>query len=85
MQTAASAIVVGLPFVCQLQTFYLDPPDQTTTQGKRANIQAVTVRLEQSRGIQIGSNQPDLQFFSAKQRSIALGEYDIGERAKMLL
>lgn len=59
LQNAASAITIGLPFICQLQTFPLDPPAQTTTQGKRANISAVTVRVEQTRGISIGSNQPD--------------------------
>lgn len=56
----ASAIVVGLPFVCQLQTLYLDPPEEGgTTQGKRKNIYNVTVRCETTRGISVGSNQPD--------------------------
>lgn len=59
LQNSSSAITVGLPYTCQLQTFPLDPPAQTTTQGKRGNIQAVTVRVEQTRGIEIGSNQPD--------------------------
>lgn len=62
LQNAASAITVGLPFIAQLQSFYMDPPAQTTAQGKRANISAVTVRLEQSRGIEVGSNQPDSSF-----------------------
>lgn len=55
----ASAITIGLPYVCQLQTLYLDPPSSETTQGKRKNIYAVTVRLEASRGMQVGANQPD--------------------------
>ncbi len=57
---AASAIVVGLPYVCQLQTLRLDVPTQGgTIQGKRKNVQALTVRVERSRGLQMGTNQPD--------------------------
>lgn len=57
---AASLIVVGLPFTAQLQSMYLDPQgDRSTAQGKRKNIYAVSVRLENSRGISVGTNQPD--------------------------
>jgi hypothetical protein len=59
LQNPASAITVGLGFTAQLQTLYLDPPAQTTTQGKRKNVQAITARVEQTRGIQLGANQPD--------------------------
>lgn len=59
LQNPASAIVVGLPYTCQLQTTYLDPQTQNTTQGKRKSIPYVTMRLEQTRGIQAGTNQPD--------------------------
>ncbi len=56
----ASAITIGLPYTCQLQTMYLDPPGTpSTVQGKRKNIQAVTVRMEASRGMQVGTNQID--------------------------
>lgn len=54
-----SAITVGLPFTAQLQTLYLDPPSPSTVQGKRKNIQAVTVRVENTRGISVGTNQKD--------------------------
>ena len=55
-----SAIAVGLPLTAQLQTLYLDPPNQpVTAQGKRKNIQAVTARVQNTRGIFIGTNQPD--------------------------
>jgi hypothetical protein len=56
---AASAIVVGLPYICQLQTLYLDPPGSSTSQGRRKNLTSATIRLENSRGIFVGSNQPD--------------------------
>lgn len=55
----ASAITVGLPFLPQLQTMYLDPPSQNTTQTKRKSINAVAVRVENTRGISVGCNQPD--------------------------
>lgn len=54
-----SAVVVGLPFTAQLQTLYLDVPQSATMQGKRKNIYAVTARVENTRGIFIGTNQPD--------------------------
>ena len=59
LQQPASAISVGLGFVAQVQTMYLEVPSQTTNQGKRKDIQAVTVRLEASRGVSVGSNMPD--------------------------
>lgn len=59
LQTAASAIVVGLPFRADLQAMPLEVPSATTNQGKRKNIQAVTLRVEASRGLQSGTNQPN--------------------------
>lgn len=57
---AYSAITIGLPYLPQLQTLYLDAPIQGgTMQGKRKDIQSVTVRVEASRGWSVGSNQPD--------------------------
>ena len=54
-----SAITIGLPYTCQLQTLYLDPEGNVTVQGKRKNIGSVIVRTENSRGLQVGTNQPD--------------------------
>lgn len=60
LQHAASSIVVGLAYVCQLQTPYLDISDsQGTIQNKRKNIYSVGIRLNASRGLAIGTNQPD--------------------------
>jgi len=59
LQNSASAVVVGLPFVAQLQTMYLNPESQMTMQGKRKDIQSASMRLDQSRGVQVGTNQPD--------------------------
>lgn len=57
----ASQIVVGLPYVCQLQTMYMDsPPVQgQSIQNKRKNISAVGVRVQASRGLQVGADQVD--------------------------
>lgn len=59
LQSPASAINVGMSYTCQLQTMYIDPASQMTLQGKRKNIQSASIRLEQSRGVQVGTNQPD--------------------------
>lgn len=56
---AASSITVGLPFLPQLQSMYLDPQMQGTSQTKRTSINAVAVRVEKTRGISVGTNQPD--------------------------
>lgn len=56
---AYSQITVGLPYTCQLQTMYLDVPSRDTMQGKRKDIFAATVRVENSRGFSVGSNQVD--------------------------
>lgn len=56
----ASFITVGLPFLPQMQSVYLDPPSQSgTTQTKRKTINSVSVRMTDTRGISIGTNQPD--------------------------
>ena len=59
LQFAASQVVVGLPFVAQVQSLPLEIPGQPTIQGKRKKVSAVTVRVEKSRGIQLGANQPN--------------------------
>lgn len=57
----ASNIIVGLPFTCQAQTLYMDhpAPGGNTVQNRRKIIDAVGLTVETTRGIQIGSDQPD--------------------------
>lgn len=63
LPVAASAITVGLPYTCQLQTTWLDVPSQSgTSQNKRKNISSVGLRVEGSRGLQVGCNQSDASF-----------------------
>lgn len=55
-----SQITIGLPYTCQVQSMYLDPPARgDTSQGKRKDIFGVTVRMEASRGMSVGTNQVD--------------------------
>lgn len=55
----ATNIVIGLPYTCQVQTLYIDHPDKDTVQNRRKIISSVGVRCVQTRGLQIGSDQPD--------------------------
>lgn len=54
-----SSVTVGLPYICQLQTVYLDPEGQGNVQADRKNISSVSVGLQNSRGISVGTNQKD--------------------------
>lgn len=56
---SASSVIVGIPFQGQIQSLYTDIPGEATIQGKRKNIFAVTVRVRDSRGLKVGSNQVD--------------------------
>jgi len=55
LPTAASKVVVGLPFTCQLQTLPLDI-GEPTVQGKVKKIASVDIRVDQTLGLQIGSS-----------------------------
>jgi len=55
----ATSIIIGLPFVAQVQTLHLDMVGgHTTIQGKRKRITGMTVRMDKSRGVFAGANQP---------------------------
>ncbi|AIY40189.1 Phage protein [Collimonas arenae] len=56
LQRPATLITIGLPYICQLQTLYLDVQGDGTIQGKRKKINAVTLRLQDSRGLKVGPN-----------------------------
>lgn len=56
---SASQVLVGLPFIAQLQTMYLDAGAGPTVQGRRKSNPQVIIRVEQSRPMEIGVNQPD--------------------------
>jgi hypothetical protein len=63
LQEPASLVTVGLPYICQVQTLYVDHPENgNTTQNRRKNIAAVGLRVEQTRGLSVGVNQPDASY-----------------------
>ena len=64
----ASNVVVGLGFQAQVQSLYVDA-GQPTLQGRRKKVAAATVRLEASRGLKVGSNQPDGSTLSPLQNA----------------
>lgn len=52
---AASSIVIGLPYKSQLKSLYIDVAGQPqTAQGRRIQVPAVTVRVQDSVGVKIG-------------------------------
>jgi hypothetical protein len=57
----ASLVTVGLPYTAQMQTMYLDHQsrDGGTVQNRRKNISAIGLRVDATRGLQVGANQPD--------------------------
>lgn len=58
LDAPASSVVVGLPFIAQLQAMPVEVPQVGTIQGARKVISGMNVRMEKSRGIQIGADQP---------------------------
>ena len=63
----ASDIKIGLPFVAQLQALHTDVPGGQTIQGKPMRVSKVTVRMEKTRGLQVGANQPIASTYEYQQ------------------
>lgn len=56
----ASYRTIGLPYTCQVQTIFIDHPDNgNTVQTRRKKISSVGLRVESTRGIQVGADQED--------------------------
>ena len=62
-----STVLVGLPYTAELETLNLELQAMGTQQGQMKKIAQVTVRVKESRGVQVGLNQGALQ--EVKQRS----------------
>jgi hypothetical protein len=75
LATPASAVVIGLGFTAQCQGVYLDA-GQPTIQGQRKKIDAATARVTGSRGLQMGSNQPDGSTLSPPQLAPTWNDMD---------
>lgn len=56
----ASKVVAGLPYTCQAQTLYIDHPQgENTAQNRRKDINSVGLRVCNTRGLELGADQPD--------------------------
>ncbi len=77
LASPASAVTVGLPFVAQVQSLHLQKEGEQI-QDMRKRVIGVTVRLEKSRGVEVGANQPNS---SAQENgaSIGWGKYPWGK------
>ena len=63
----ADAILIGLPYQAQLQSLYADVPGESpTVQGKRIKISAVTLRVQDTRGLQVGHTFDQLSPFKER-------------------
>ena len=56
--TGYTSVTVGIGFQAQLQSMPLDT-GEPSVQGQRKKVAVVTVRMEASRGLKVGSNMPD--------------------------
>jgi len=63
---SGTAVILGLGFQAQVQTVYLEA-GSPTIQGQRKKISDVTVRIESSRGLKLGTNQVDGSTLSPPQ------------------
>ena len=70
LPTPASNVVLGLSFLPQLQSLYLDPQSNPTAQGRRKKVAAVTARVVNSGAFQAGSNQIDGSTLSPPQINV---------------
>lgn len=61
LDNPAVTIIIGLGYMAQLQTLYLDAQGQQNMQGRRKTVPACTVRVSESRGAKIGRTFEDLQ------------------------
>ena len=79
LASPASAVTVGLPFQAQLQSLHLQKEGEMI-QDQRKKVIGVTVRIEKSRGVKLGANQPNA---SAQENAanIPWGNYPWGKMA----
>jgi hypothetical protein len=73
LSTPATYVTVGLGFQAQMQDVPLDAGNPTV-QAQRKKISNVSVRLEASRGVKVGVNQPDGSTLSPAQLAPIWGQ-----------
>lgn len=70
----ASAIVAGQPITADLLSLYIDLGDAPTNQSKRMKVGAVTVRMQDSRGLKVGHDFDDLVEFKERGPKTSMGQ-----------
>lgn len=66
---AQDVVTVGLPYISQLQSLYVDIPGGPTVQGKRKKIPAVTMRVANTRGLAVCSGPTFTSLRQVKERN----------------
>jgi hypothetical protein len=61
LERASTQIVVGLPFVAQIQPLYLDTGGEATSQGRLKKVTAATIRVSDTARLKFGSDFNTLQ------------------------
>lgn len=72
LQPAATKITIGLAYQAQLQSLRIDT-GEPTIQGKRKKINAVTLRLADTRGLAVGNSENDLHDIKERSQSVLMG------------
>lgn len=81
---AASKVTVGIPFTADLQTLRLDTGDPTI-QGKRKSIKACSVRVVNTKGLQVGMDFDHLTEFKMQQQYMGFAsDLDTGDQRLLL-
>jgi hypothetical protein len=63
LSASATQVVVGLPFVAQIQPLYLDVAGEASTQGRLKKVTAATVRVTDTARLKFGSSFANLREF----------------------
>lgn len=85
LQNEASQIVVGLPFLPQLQGMKLELQSQSTIQTKRKEIPSIGLRVHDSRGASVGSNKVDASTVPGQVNSTWTDMTEVKERSQNII
>lgn len=66
---AASLVTLGLPIQAQAESMYIDTGENPTMQTKRVQINCITVRVKDSRGLKVGHSFNASDLYEIKERT----------------
>lgn len=85
LQAPASQIVIGLPFLPQLQGMKLEIQSQNTIQTKRKEIPSIGLRVHDSRGASVGSNKIDASTVPGQVNQVWTDMTEVKERSQDII